>query len=110
MKLLFDQNLSPRLVHSLSDLYPGSSHVREVGLASAVDSQAWEYAKGDGFVIVSKDSDFRQLSFATSQPPKVVWIGRGNCSTADIEAILRSRHLDLLPFEKDQESSFLALR
>jgi predicted nuclease of predicted toxin-antitoxin system len=32
MKFLFDQNLSPRLVAALLDLYPGSAHVQEVGL------------------------------------------------------------------------------
>jgi len=32
MKLLLDQNLSPRLVKRLSDLYPNSSHVYPLGI------------------------------------------------------------------------------
>ena len=55
MKLLFDQNLSPRLPRLLSDLYPGSAHVREVGLRDAGDAAIWEYARQQGFAIVSKD-------------------------------------------------------
>ena len=62
MKLLFDQNLSPRLVRRLADIYADSIHVREIGLRDADDSAIWDYAKLNGFVIVSKDSDFQQRS------------------------------------------------
>jgi predicted nuclease of predicted toxin-antitoxin system len=60
MKLLFDQNLSPRLPHLLADIYAGSVHVREVGLREADDGTIWDYAKAHGFAIVSKDSDFNK--------------------------------------------------
>ena len=59
MKLLFDQNLSPRLPLLLRDLYPGSVHVRELGLKDAEDAAIWDYARTHGIVIVSKDSDFQ---------------------------------------------------
>jgi predicted nuclease of predicted toxin-antitoxin system len=58
VKLLFDQNLSYKLVHRLADLFPDSTHVREVSLQQAEDSVVWESAKQQGFMIVSKDSDF----------------------------------------------------
>ena len=64
MRLLFDQNLSPRLDETLQDLYPESLHVRVVGLESADDAVVWQYAKEYDLTIVSKDSDFRQLSFS----------------------------------------------
>jgi predicted nuclease of predicted toxin-antitoxin system len=110
VKLLLDQNLSPRLVKSLDKLYPGSKHVRDVRLQSAPDDAVWGYARKGGFVIVSKDADFHQRSFLSGPPPKVVWIRRGNCTTADIEAILRDHHRDLLAFGEDVEAAFLALR
>ena len=109
MRLLFDQNLSPRLYESLRDLYPESLHVRSVGLEAADDSLVWEFAKEHDFSIVTKDSDFRQLSFTHGHPPKVVWIRRGNCSTSEIESILRSRNADLLAFFQDEQGAFLAL-
>ena len=109
MRLLFDENLSPRLTEALKELYPKSLHVRDVGLASADAAVIWAYAQEHGLVITSKDSDFRQRSFAFGPPPKVVWIGRGNCSTAEIEAILRERYDTLTAFSEDQESAFLAL-
>lgn len=109
MKLLFDQNLSPRLVDALTHLFPGSTHVRDVALARADDMTVWEFAAQHGYAIVSKDSDFRQLSFLQGAPPKVIWIRRGNCTTREIEHILRLRHRDILTFDEDPEASFLAL-
>ena len=109
MRLLFDQNLSPRLDQSLRDLYPESLHVRSVGLESASDYVVWQYARDNRLTIVSKDSDFRQLSFTLGYPPKVIWIRRGNCSTTEIESILRHRLADLLTFYQDEQGAFLAL-
>lgn len=109
MKLLFDQNLSPRLVKALNDLYPDSVHARDVGLTDALDETVWDYAARNGLIIVSKDSDFHQRSFLFGHPPKVVWIRRGNCTTNQIESILRAHHADLLRFEQDTEGAFLTL-
>ena len=80
MKLLFDQNLSPKLVRRLADLFPGSSHVQAVGLDCASDDQVWEHARRNGFAIVTKDGDFNNLSVMRGSPPKVVWLQLGNCS------------------------------
>ena len=107
MRLLFDQNLSPRLKEALRDLYPESLHVRDVGLESADDVSVWEYANQHGLMIASKDSDFRQLSFTLGHPPKVIWIRCGNCSTSGVELVLRSRHSDLLSFDRDAEGAFI---
>jgi predicted nuclease of predicted toxin-antitoxin system len=109
VKLLFDQNLSPWLPQRLSDVFPGAVHVREVGLKEAEDSALWEYAARHGFAIVTKDADFRQRSFLLGHPPKIVWIRLGNCSTAAIEALLRSRAIEIGEFLADAQKSFLAL-
>jgi predicted nuclease of predicted toxin-antitoxin system len=109
MRLLFDQNLSPRLVSTLSDVYPDSIHVRDVGLQAADDEDVWNYARDLGLVLVSKDSDFHQRSFLFGHPPKVVWIRKGNCSTSEIEAIPRVHSLEILAFEDAEQGSFVAL-
>ena len=109
MKLLFDQNLAPRLVARLVDLFPDSDHVRNVGLAAADDRVVWEYAKAGGFAIVSKDADFRQLSFLYGSPPKVVWLRVGNRSTTQIEAIVRAHVEDLSAFDADPVASMLVV-
>src|SRR3954452_22461113 len=88
MRLLFDQNLSPRLVHRLADIYADSVHVREIGLRDADDSAIWNYAKLNGFAIVSKDSDFQQRSLLYGSPPKFIWLRVGNCPVKTIEVYL----------------------
>jgi predicted nuclease of predicted toxin-antitoxin system len=70
MKLLFDQNLSPSLPRLLTDIYAESVHVRTVGLRDASDFDIWQYAKAEGYAIVSKDSDFQQRSLLSGGPPK----------------------------------------
>ncbi|MGI8550283.1 MAG: DUF5615 family PIN-like protein [Dehalococcoidia bacterium] len=60
MKLLYDQNLSFRLVRRLATLYPDSAHARDVGLGEADDMQLWTYAATHGFVTVSKDKEYRR--------------------------------------------------
>ena len=71
MKLLFDQNLSPRLARVLADIYPESVHVREIQMRDATDTQIWEHAKTHDFVIVSKDSDFQSRSLLYGSPPNL---------------------------------------
>ncbi len=77
MKLLFDENLSYKLVRLLEDLLPHSIHVRDVGLKAADDPLVWEYARDNGLIQVSKDADMHQRSFLFGPPPKVVWVRLG---------------------------------
>jgi predicted nuclease of predicted toxin-antitoxin system len=80
VKLLFDENLSPRLVAALADVYPGSAHVHECGLGSADDIAIWQYAKDNDFTIVSKDPDFQERSILQGYPPKIIWVRATNCT------------------------------
>jgi predicted nuclease of predicted toxin-antitoxin system len=109
VRLLFDQNLSHKLVNRLGEVFPDSQHVRDVGLADADDTSVWEFAAAGGYTIVSKDSDFHQRSFLYGAPPKVIWLRIGNCTTSDIEHLLRRRLEDIERFDRDEESSFLVL-
>jgi predicted nuclease of predicted toxin-antitoxin system len=109
MKLLLDQNLSPRLVSRLADLYPDSQHVSFLGLDQADDRAVWEYANQNDFTVVTRDSDFSELSVLRGFPPKVVWIRRGNCSTNQIEELLRSHNEEILQFNENLSLGVLAL-
>jgi predicted nuclease of predicted toxin-antitoxin system len=109
LRLLFDQNLSRRLASALADLYPDSTHVSGAGLDDADDEDIWNYAASNAMIIVSKDSDFRHRSFLFGPPPKVIWIARGNCSTTDIEILLRRSQSDLGVFDSDPVSALLVL-
>lgn len=69
MRLLFDENLSFRLVGALADIYPESAHVRHVGLLGAEDAAIWAYAAEHGFLLTSKDTDFYDRSVFFGAPP-----------------------------------------
>jgi predicted nuclease of predicted toxin-antitoxin system len=109
MKLLFDQNLSPKLVHRLADLFPGSSHVQFEGLDRASDDQVWEYARLNGFTIVTKDSDYDHLNVVRGSPPKIIWLLIGNSTTGQVEAVFRAHVADVQAFDKDPSVGTLAL-
>ena len=109
MKLLFDQNLSPRLPRLLADIYPDCVHVREVGLRDADDLEVWEYARINGFAIVSKDSDFQQRSLLYGSPPKFIWLRVGNCPFKTVEELLRRHSAAIHTFDMDTARSHLML-
>lgn len=92
MKLLIDENLSPRLVGTIADLYPGSRHIEECGLISASGDFIWSFARSNGFAILTKDSDFSDRGQLEESPPKVVWLRGGNCTTARAALVLRNAH------------------
>lgn len=109
MKLLFDENVSPRLVRALASFYPGSWHVDDVGLHGHPDLAIWQCAGRQDFIIVSKDDDFRQLSFLRGAPPKVIWLVVGNAGTQSIATLLGSRRATIENFSASGEESLLIL-
>jgi predicted nuclease of predicted toxin-antitoxin system len=109
VKLLFDENLSPRLVDVLSDVYPQSLHLRDCNLRGASDVKIWQYAKENGFAILSKDSDFAQRSALLGSPPKVIWLRVGNCTTTRAEFVLRNTAERVQAFLASGEESCLVL-
>jgi predicted nuclease of predicted toxin-antitoxin system len=109
MKLLLDENLSDRIIHRIGDLYPDSEHVKSLGLIETDDAVIWEYAKTNGFVIVSKDSDFHQRSLLYGHPPKFIYLRIGNCPISKIIQILRDDFDTIIQFESSETESLLVL-
>ncbi|NJR63372.1 MAG: DUF5615 family PIN-like protein [Cyanobacteria bacterium CRU_2_1] len=109
MRLLFDENLSPKLPNRLGDLFPNSLHVRDIGMKATIDPIVWNYAKGNDLMIVSKDADMHDLSLVFGNPPKVIWLRLGNCSTLQVENLLRQNFEVIKLFYEDENSSLLAL-
>ena len=88
MKLLFDQNISHRILDKLPELFKESTSVKKEGLINETDKVIWEFVKLEGFVIVTRDSDFNDLTALYGFPPKIVWIRSGNLKTNDIADLL----------------------
>jgi predicted nuclease of predicted toxin-antitoxin system len=109
MKLLFDQNLAPRLVTRLADLFPDSDHVYPLGLDQALDIEVWNYARDNDFILVSKDADFGEMSLLHGHPPKLIWLRLGNCTTSQIERLLRLSYDAIEQMNQDPIIGILSL-
>ncbi|MEO5925556.1 MAG: DUF5615 family PIN-like protein [Bryobacteraceae bacterium] len=109
MKLLFDENLSRKLVLRLADLFPGSTHVSEIELTRSRDSAIFDRAARDGFTIVTTDADFFELVTMFGPPPQVIWLRRWTHPTRDAERLLRKHAIRIAAFESDAESGILVL-
>jgi len=70
VKLLIDENLSPKLVRYLADAFPGSLHVRDVQLDARQDGAIWQWARTNEYTILTQDDDFFLLAQLRGQPPK----------------------------------------
>ncbi len=102
MKLLFEHNVSPRLVARLADIYPQSSHLYFLGLYQANDRNVWQYAREHQYIIVTKDADFYDLIVLLGSPPRLIWIRVENCTTSKIEVLLRSKYDDIVTLSQDE--------
>ncbi|OGU71840.1 MAG: hypothetical protein A2V93_12135 [Ignavibacteria bacterium RBG_16_34_14] len=109
MKLLLDQNLSYKLCDKLKNIFPEVIHVKKLGLEKDNDDDLWEFAKNNSFIIVTKDSDFNEKAVIKGFPPKTIWIKKGNCSTNEIEKILKNKFLEIKNFSEDTQNSILIL-
>ena len=86
-----------------------SAHVHQCGLGSTDDAAIWQYAKDNGFAIVSKDSDFQERSVLHGKPPKIIWLRATNCSSSEIENLLRAAVTIIARFIQGDEESCLVL-
>jgi predicted nuclease of predicted toxin-antitoxin system len=109
MRLLFDQNLSYRLCKALAGDFPDASQVHLLGLEHADDRVIWDFARTNGFMLVSQDSDFADLAALWGPPPQVIWLRCGNQPTAAIAALLRRHFTTISAFEHDRGAACLEL-
>ena len=98
MKLLFDQNISFRVLKKLDKIFSGSEQVKDLGLQDFSDKQIWNYAKENNFSIVTFDSDFFDLANLFGHPPKIIWLRTGNRKTNEIAELLVSKSEIILDF------------
>jgi predicted nuclease of predicted toxin-antitoxin system len=103
LNLLFDQNISPRIVNHLSSVFPEAKQVRHLGLDDAPDALIFEFAKNNNFAIVTFDADFVDLNIVRGIPPKIIWIRTGNLTTRSVAELL-NRNIELIKqfLESDQ--------
>lgn len=108
MRLLFDQNISFRVVNKLKDYFPDCRHVSHVGLNDCEDPEIWIYARKQDFVIITFDSDFYDISLINGLPPKIIWIRTGNLTTNDVVNLLKANKDAIIEFITNPEQKDLA--
>ncbi len=107
MPLLFDQNISFRIVKEVLPIFPGSKQLREAGLEGKQDREIWKWAKSNGFSIATFDSDFVDLSLMYGYPPKVIWLRLGNSSTSRIAKEFLEKEYEIKDFLKNENEGIL---
>lgn len=98
MKLLFDENISYRIVRKVEHLFPESEQVKRLGLLQKKDRTVWEHALLYNYTIVTHDQDYFDLNLMRGTPPKVVWLRTGNITTNDLAELLISTYETLRAF------------
>lgn len=109
MRLLFDQNLSFRLVRELNGIFAECAQVARQGLANAHDQEVWQFAKDRDFILVSQDADFAEMALLRGPPPKVIWLRCGNRPTDFVADLLRRHRDSIHQFGLDPVSACLEL-
>ena len=109
IKLLFDQNISYRILNRLPEMFSESKQVRTAGLENQDDIVIWRYAKKEGYTIVTFDADFYDISLIKGFPPKIVWLRTGNLTTLEIAGKITAYYSYILDFIKDSGQSCIEI-
>jgi predicted nuclease of predicted toxin-antitoxin system len=90
VRILLDQNLSPKLIRRLADIIPGIDSVYDHNLTGSSDPFIFDWARDAGIsALVSADHDFVQLVERAGPPPKIIHIERCDFRSAVIEQLFR---------------------
>ena len=108
MSLLFDQNISFRIISKIETNFPEAKQVRQPGIKNHSDLEIWKYAKENKFTIVTFDADFFDLANLKGHPPKIIWLRFGNTRTDFLADLLNSKNLLIKDFINSNEYSQIA--
>src|SRR5680860_1212761 len=108
VKLLFDQNISYRLISKISASYPKAKQTK-LGLTDYSDKKIWDFAKANGYTIITFDSDFFDLNTYYGFPPKIIWLRTGNMTSNYLAKFLLDKHKQIADFIKDEHLGCLQL-
>lgn len=109
MNLLFDQNISFKIIRKIEDIFPEAKQVRILNLENKDDIFIWQFARRNNFCIVTFDSDFIDISTLKGFPPKIIWLRTGNNTTNFIAEKIRAHQTSIRDFLQDAEAGFLEI-
>ena len=109
MRLLFDQNISFRVVKQLKDALPDVKSVWECGLFNADDYQIWEYARQNEYTVVTFDRDIPAIGSVRGFPPKIIWLRTGNLRNQAIILLFKERADEFVHFINNKQEGCLMI-
>jgi predicted nuclease of predicted toxin-antitoxin system len=95
VKFLVDNQLPSALAKLLVSKGHDASHVLDLGLDSATDTEIWNYAEANSCVLITKDEDFSRRASQPNASVQVVWVRRGNCRKTALLSVVDSVFLQL---------------
>ena len=109
MKLLFDQNISPKILKVLPVSFEGCQHIRFVQLEDAADLAIFKYAERNDYAVVTFDSDFIDLNALYGTPPKIIYLNTGNLTTKSVAQLFKDNALKILHYLESNTDEILEL-
>ncbi|MBS1518962.1 MAG: DUF5615 family PIN-like protein [Bacteroidetes bacterium] len=106
MKLLFDENISYRILKKLNPEFDKSIHCNKIDPQPKNDFDIWKYAKDNNFTIVTFDGDFYEWMVLKGFPPKIIWLRMGNKTT---DNIINDKFSDILDFHKNEDLGIIEI-
>ena len=103
MKLLFDQNISFRIISKIKYLFPEAVQVRQLNIENYSDIEIWNFAKSNDYTIITFDADFFDISNIKGHPPKIIWLRFGNTTINYLAGIINSKNDIITDFINKQE-------
>ena len=109
MNLLFDQNISPRILRVLPPELSNCEQVRFVGLENSSDFDIFLFARENDFAVVSFDSDFVDLNAMHGTPPKIIYLNTGNLTTKNVSELIGDNILRISHYLNTESDDILEL-
>ncbi|UTW66119.1 DUF5615 family PIN-like protein [bacterium SCSIO 12643] len=110
MKLLIDQNISKRIIDSISDIFPGSLHITGTQLSNYSDLEVWNYALKNDFILISTDPEVFDRCVLSEDSPKTVFVFSEIMTTNKMEWALRINQEDIERFYNEDPASCLRIQ
>ena len=105
MRFILDAQLPPQLAEWLGKAFAITAvAARDLGLASAADSVLFDYARQEGAVVLTKDSDFVELLHRLGAPPQIIWITCSNVCNRHLRILFEATFKQVLQLLQDGES------
>jgi len=110
MKLLLDENLSWRICKKLSPFFEEVIHASSLKINQPADDWSiWNFAKQNGYTIISKDDDFEKIVLLRKAPPKLIYLKTYNLDTTKLINLIIDNKDEIIAFEHSEANDIFEI-